>query len=209
MSASSHRADTITKVFDRSPYNNHGTIYGAVWQTLPSGKSALSFDGVDDYVEVADSDVFNITNYTVMAWIYPYSLASGAGHGANWLNKDQYFAIVTFREGSVEVRTRDSTGTWIGLQSLTKITTNKWWFIAYTVTEDGTMKLYINGNKDNECTFPPPPTPPSDNLYIGTGFANPDYVVNGTIDEVRIYNRVLSEEEINRLFELTRVFYGV
>jgi len=60
----SHRADTITKVFDRSPFGNHGTIYGAVWQTLPSGKSALSFDGVDDYCYDEATEVL-----TLRGWI--------------------------------------------------------------------------------------------------------------------------------------------
>ena len=63
--------DDDTTVYDRSNFGNHGTIYGAVWQTLPSGKSALSFDGVDDYVEVADSPSLRVeTNnqLTVMVW---------------------------------------------------------------------------------------------------------------------------------------------
>jgi flagellin-like protein len=40
-------------VLDGSGYNNHGTIYGATWVDGPYGE-ALSFDGVDDYVDVGN-----------------------------------------------------------------------------------------------------------------------------------------------------------
>ncbi len=49
--------------------SNHGTIYGASWVDGISGH-ALSFDGVDDYIEVPDSDSLDIANeITIEAWI--------------------------------------------------------------------------------------------------------------------------------------------
>src|SRR3990167_5721859 len=36
--------------FDRSRYQNHGTITGAVWKQLPSGVWVLSLDGIDDTI---------------------------------------------------------------------------------------------------------------------------------------------------------------
>jgi len=54
--------------YDKSGYDNNGTIYGATWMDGKYGK-ALSFDGVDDYVEVADSASLDITRITVCLWI--------------------------------------------------------------------------------------------------------------------------------------------
>ena len=44
----SRRLDT--KLSDLSGNGKHGTINGAAYKTAPSGKSVLSFDGIDDYI---------------------------------------------------------------------------------------------------------------------------------------------------------------
>jgi Uncharacterized conserved protein len=56
------------KVYDTSGNNNHGTIYGATWVDSPYGK-ALSFDGVDDYVQT-DNPLELSTPLTLIAWFY-------------------------------------------------------------------------------------------------------------------------------------------
>ena len=49
--------------------DNNGTIYGAVW-TTGQIDGALSFDGVDDYVDVSDSASLDITaEITIGAWV--------------------------------------------------------------------------------------------------------------------------------------------
>ena len=40
-----------SKIYDRSPYGNHGTITGATWKRLPSGLWYLDLDALDDYVD--------------------------------------------------------------------------------------------------------------------------------------------------------------
>jgi len=50
--------------------NNHGTIYGAQW-TTGQINGALDFDGVDDYVEIADDDSLTPSSeITISFWIY-------------------------------------------------------------------------------------------------------------------------------------------
>lgn len=56
---------TIAK--DASGHGNDGTIHGATWTTGISGK-ALSFDGVDDYVDVGT--FFNLDAFTLDAWVF-------------------------------------------------------------------------------------------------------------------------------------------
>jgi len=51
---------------DYSEYKNHGTIHGASWTNGKYGK-ALSFDGVDDYVEVSDIDITE--KITISLWV--------------------------------------------------------------------------------------------------------------------------------------------
>ena len=65
---------------DSSEYQNDGTIYGATWSNDCISGSCLSFDGVDDYVEVPDSSSLSpVSEVTVVAWVY----RTGAGSGAN------------------------------------------------------------------------------------------------------------------------------
>jgi hypothetical protein len=54
-----------TTVYDRSGWNNHGTIYGASWQKIWRDW-VLYFDGVDDYVRV--NNVPNGLSVTVLVW---------------------------------------------------------------------------------------------------------------------------------------------
>jgi len=56
-------------VLDASGNNNHGTIYGATWVDGKVG-GALSFDGVDDYVDCGNIFTANQTELTVEAWTY-------------------------------------------------------------------------------------------------------------------------------------------
>jgi hypothetical protein len=78
---------------------------------------------------------------------------------------------------------------------------NQWYTIAYTY--DGTTaKFYVNGalassvQNTGNVTF----TPNSFDLTIGqTGFSNYPYYFNGVIDEIRIYNRAITNQEVGYL----------
>ena len=57
---------------DKTPYENDGTIYGATFTTDRKGQpnSAMSFDGVNDYVDCGSDESLDITNaITISAWI--------------------------------------------------------------------------------------------------------------------------------------------
>jgi len=58
-----------SKVYDRSPYGNAGTITGATWRRLPSGLWCLSFDGADDSVDCGSEILRAATAGTLEAWV--------------------------------------------------------------------------------------------------------------------------------------------
>lgn len=60
-----------SKIYDRSPYGNAGTITGATWTRLPSGLWVLSFDGNDDYVDFGSHPSLLSDVLTIEAW-YQY-----------------------------------------------------------------------------------------------------------------------------------------
>jgi len=59
-----------SRIYDRSPYGNIGTITGAGWQRLPGGLWCLSFDGTDDYVNCGNKSSLDITGaITLETWV--------------------------------------------------------------------------------------------------------------------------------------------
>jgi len=201
--------DDGTTVYDRSNFGNHGTIYGAVWQTLPSGKSALSFDGVDDYVEVPDSaSLKNITDkVTIIVWINPKSYTDADGKESVIVAKVYQYWLMLTSDGGFRFRVYDGTVRFFESPSGI-VELNKWQMLAVSFDRPN-VKLFRNGEVVRESSTFDYAATPNDEPFRIASWDPVGYIVNGTIDEVRIYNRALSEEEINRLFELTRVFYGV
>jgi len=188
-----------TTAYDSSFYNNHGTIYGAVYTDGKFGK-ALSLDGVDDYVEVADSESLDITDeITIVVWAKPdganemgYLVAKGnpaadQRYNLYWYGTDD--RLVFWESGSE--RTSDKVF----------VDDNVW--VQATIVIDGTtLKFYRNGVSAGTKTLSNPLESNSDALRIGHRVGDPSDArcFKGIIDEVRIYNRALSENEIKMLY---------
>ncbi|OQX02287.1 MAG: hypothetical protein BWK80_58200 [Desulfobacteraceae bacterium IS3] len=206
---------------DKSGNQNHGVAKGNL--TYVSGKigQAAKFDGVSSYITVPNHDSLNLQNMTLSAWVYDYSHPTYGPLGTSLIlkkgiwsfigdQKRQYefsssygFNIGFTHFGLFNVHNRDS---WEQLFSKNTIPINQWNLI--TVTYDGqAQKIYIDGKLKNsrDAVFnvfiPNNPAP----LTIGAGFRDdndkPLNVKNGLIDDLRIYNRALSESEVRQLYE--------
>jgi hypothetical protein len=181
-------------VFDSSGNNNHGILNGPAWVDGKYGK-ALSFDGVNDYVEVPQSSSLDIVNsVSVAAWVYPKAFpASGVILGRWYDGTDPDRGIVfqlisdSFHFGVIDDNNR--------LLVPFSFEMNKWYYLA--ATWNGLVsRVYINGieigSRSTSGIFI------NQNLSLGIGSdINPfAWCFNGTIDEVTFYNRALSQEEI-------------
>ena len=181
--------------FDSSGNGNHGDIYGATWTDGKFGK-ALSFDGVDDYVSVPYSANLYVPNeVTLTAWIYPRN-PSGSWQTiiAHSPTAGQYNYWLYLEANALKLSVYSDTYPDLIVTNAIP-TANTWYYIVVTAIKGSTVKVYVNG------------------VLVGTGTAKTDFwtggyltigdlrpgrgiFFNGTIDEVRIYNRALSEEEI-------------
>jgi hypothetical protein len=195
--------------FDLSPYRNNGTIYGAVWVHGKFGQ-ALSFDGVDDYVEVP---IFSLTDkFTIEAWAYRIDgQPSGdyAGIISNLNGKNNYNRLLI---RNTTVLFQLSIGGTIYNHSKTDLPplSNAWHH--YVATYDGsTVKLFVDGSLVYSGTQTGNLDSGSVKPTIGWGSVLPAYYhFKGLIDEVRIYNRALSKEEIKEhYYRLHRKFHQV
>jgi len=183
---------------DRSGYGNHGTIYGA---TGTDGKIgiALSFDGVDDYVEVPYSTTLDLkTSWTVEAWIKHRDVSTPIRQeyvrGIDTAGAAQYYMLL--EAGTILIAFYNSVYGWYPLNSGFSPSNNIWYNVAGS-WDGTTLRIYVNGELKNSGV--PGFSPDKDLLKVRIGMYDPSRPMNGPIDEVRIYNRALSAAEIRIL----------
>jgi hypothetical protein len=185
---------------DYSGNNNHGTVTGA---TVAAGKvgQCYSFDGTDDYIDTSNQMLGNNSPFTYSVWI-KFSASqigrtimgrhSNAVGGAGMGIDDSSANKIKFHLNSYSAQRVNSTMT---------LNDNNWHYISGTW--DGVnLKLYVDGNLDASSTPSTTLTFPSINTQIGRWGGGSSQYFNGLIDDVRIYNRALSPEEIARLYAL-------
>jgi beta-lactam-binding protein with PASTA domain/Ca2+-binding RTX toxin-like protein len=186
---------------DSSPSGRNGIISGATRVPGQVG-NALSFDGVNDMVTVLDgtsSPLDLTTGMTLSAWVQPAALAGWETvivkeHGTVGLAYALYA-----RDGAVAgpagyVRPSNS-GVEQAVNTPVSLLIGPWSYI--TTTYDGaTQRLYVNGVQVASRAQTGSLTVNNGAVRIGGNAIWPDEFFQGSIDEVRIYNRALTLAEI-------------
>ena len=184
---------------DSSGNGNDGTLVlmnpAQDWVTGKVG-GALDFDGLNDYVNCQNSESLQLTDaLTIAGWVKANSWGSGSnvsiiarkGEG----NPNNYQLAIADGRATLYLDDSDSNG----FRGDTVLNTGQWYHVAGT-WDGAQVRIYLNGILDND----PPDTyswtlnTDTRNLYIG-GRSGTD-LLNGTLDDVRIYNRALSPEEV-------------
>jgi len=167
--------------------------FGPVWANGIYGK-ALSFDGVDDYAQaVGNSLPTGGSSRTVSMWFKAYTMPSGnyilTAYGAQSPNDAFYFVIL----GSSQ---KLCLGNWGGGDAPCTSTTlsgDTWYHVAATF--DGTTaKIYLNGVEEGNAVRSFSTTPSS--FYFTDYY--PGHYFKGIIDEVKVYSRALTADEISQ-----------
>lgn len=202
------RLDDIsgTVATDSSIYHNNGTLYnGPIWST-GQVDGALTFDGINDYVSLPIGSVINsLTNCTVSAWVKWDGSSSeqrvwdfGTGTTrymfltTSCVNGKPRFGITTTGGGGEEQITAPS-----------PLPTDQWHHMSVTIDADNHIhKMYIDGSyvAQNTSGNLDPHNLGNTNLNY---LARSNYAANpyfkGSLDDIHIHDRVLSEAEIARL----------
>ena len=187
-----------TTAADSSGNGNDGTLVnGPTW--IADGKygGALKFDGVNDYVYVRDSDTLDVTNnFTIEHWFRPNSSINQWDTVTKSVGGGNYepFRINPANQSQLCFQWSNTSQ-----RNFTCFTVNfvtgAWHHIAVTFV-NGNVSLYFNGTYvDSQTALFTSIYASTGYLFIGTRNGGSNWV-NGTIDEVRIYNRALSAEEI-------------
>jgi len=187
------------QVYDYSSFRNHGTVYGASWVDGKYDK-ALQFDGIDNYVDVGTA-ISPGNVFTISAWINPEELQlmmiAGKGFSGDDLNGDFQLRIDD-TSGRIKPHLCTSAG-WNAFLSQGTVSAGQWSHVVFT-SDGTTLRLYINGVLDpNSAIISGTVGTNTHNLYVGL-YPGPALPFNGTIDEVRVFNRALTAEEIGWLY---------
>ncbi|WP_370088103.1 LamG-like jellyroll fold domain-containing protein [Ekhidna sp.] len=165
---------------------------------------ALDFDGFDDHVLVPDANQLDITTGTLEAWINPSTLDPDGGISfqrilakpSGTANETSPYQLVVTNSGAIQLLIGDGATFQIAESSTGLVQTSQWQHIA--ATWDGSfVTFYYNGIEDIQVAQTVSSNINASPLIIG-GFNGADGFgqVTGHIDEVRIWNVVRGEAEI-------------
>jgi len=205
---------------DFTIFRNDAVVSGALYNQTRGrdGFGAYTFDGVNDFINVSDDNTLDITGaITVSVWIYPRDLnqfrtilAKGIAYsGVANFDRAAYFLGVS-AANTINLQIIDDGEAVDDLVRTTgQIPLNTWTHIV--ATWDGTddvannMKIYVNGQLNSTATNVDVDVINSivEPLGIGMDLERNDaqFHWKGSLDDMRIYNRSLSADQIRIIFE--------
>jgi hypothetical protein len=197
-------ADTLTSITDRSGQGNHGRLeFGTEGNTSTSSMQtrgrigqALNFDGIDDYIDIDDTPSLQIADtLTVSAWVKQTGFSGS-------------FSPFSYQQTGQWGLFNSSIGWWAMYVNATRTPAvygyndAEWKHLVGTYDRfEGTIRFYINGVLTGERAESDP-IGIGGNIYIGRVLSGSFRYFPGVIDDIRIYNRALSAEEITALYRM-------
>jgi len=188
---------------DSSRYRNTGTLIGGpIWSD-----KGIKFDGVDDYVDAGNAASLNITNaITVSTWVKPKMSAGLFQHIVSKFgdtNQNGYLLQYQASDQKIYFVLRNIAVYNVGTNSA--VSEN--WYHVVGVFDGTNLNIYLNGIKQAATTTGSIGNHSAIPLKIGMMGESNINPFNGSINEVRIYNRALSAAEIKRNYEATKHNY--
>jgi len=192
---------------DRTGGGHDGQLHDAAWQPTGGG-GALRFGGRNSYVAAPRKTAMDLSgDVTLLAWIKPlaspfrnprtnYVILAGRDYAQNGFvirveGEGGQVRYVGFRDGGVDVSTSQSA-----------LTPNEFHQVVF-VKRGNQCAWYVNGRADGTGPMPSTGTP-SETLWI----SDPSQSFDGLIDDVKLYGRALSSEEVLRDYRDRAGTYG-
>jgi len=202
------------KTRDLSGNNYHGTLNLPAWAAGKIGRG-LDFDGVDDYVDTTlTTNTPFLNGFTISAWINLRSLGEGAsGSFGDIIDKSEgqigqsgfSFNTDDLTAGEPRLNFRINAGT-VLRSAVGGLSYGNWYHVLVTVNSSAIITHYINGVQSGTpgASGALSGITTSNALRIGNRAGATDRTFDGTIDEVMIFNRVLTLKEIKRIYNTTK-----
>jgi hypothetical protein len=219
---------TGSTAYDLSGQGNNGTITigasgsqttagncvttdaAAAWYNGKDGKynSSLGFDGTDDYVEVTDIAKLRFDesskDFSLFAWTK--RTTTGTEYILSKEDADNDGWRMQFNSSNQVLCSEDATD----VTSTSTITDTNWHLIGCTIDRDGNGQIYIDGVANGSTvSMGTDAMATTSNIRIGTRSYTSTSYFNGLIDDVRVYNYVLTPTQIRTVYnENSAVRFG-
>ena len=181
---------------DESGNGNNGTNNGATLTTDRNGvtNQAYSFDGVDDYISI-------LRNY------------QGSFTTSIWFNSNgnsQYKPLIDAFDVNWEIQIMNSFLAYVSFDNSSNlqvfnssvlITNNNWNNLICTYNSN-ILNFYLNGTQIDQFTVNTLPIN-SGNYFLGASQTGSDQYFEGKLDDIGIWNRALTPQEITNLYTST------
>ena len=207
---------TGTTWSDLSGSGNNGTLTNGPTYVVTGASSSIQFDGVDDYVSQTYNNLSS--GLTFNAWIRTTSTRSvksyvgDASNNVVGITLNSVWNGFGVTNGKVNYNNARKNDSWGQYYSTASVNDGNWTYITVTHSKTNELvSLYINGSLDS--TFDNTSSGGYDQWanmgfnVISRGYGG-DYF-NGNISVVHIYNRALSESEIQQNFNALRGRFGI
>ena len=191
---------------DESGNGLNGVVNGATLTTdrFGNSNSAYNFNGTSDFIKVLDNDLLDLTqNLTLSAWISPNSVVNeqavfGKGKISSQTGYSLLHNVLIPEKTGISIQNQPIPVSEAHINSST-LNLNTWYQLLGTYN-GSELKLYLNGVLVKTTTTSLQLMPNSlTDLFIGCELSGFRFF-NGKIDDVGIWNRALSQQEITQLF---------
>ncbi|MDO8660574.1 MAG: LamG domain-containing protein, partial [Candidatus Woesearchaeota archaeon] len=195
-------------VGDYSGNGNNGTA-NSVTLSATDGKlgGAYTFSGSPSYISVGTGSSLDVINQlTVVAWIKPSSVSGYQrifSYGGTASDPNKYSLLLSDNTLTYQINSAGHTNT-----STATLATGNWYLVALTYSDaDNNATVYVN-NVGRSFTETGSLSAVSETGWIGVSSgATTTQNFSGVIDEVAVYNRKLTSQELSNLYSLSSGTY--
>lgn len=200
-----------TTVIDSSMYGNNGTLFNGAAYTSGIEGTAVTLNGINQYVEVNNPFSFLGTvnqPYALSAWVkVPNAGESGnivhissVADGTGWC-----IPFLTLQNGAFSATGWDSSSGGVFATDSTQVVPNQWYQVVTTWDATNGLRLFVNGTLV-QSTSQPDYAASGAPMYFSVGLSgggacyHDQGYLNGTVDDPRLYDRVLTQADIGDIY---------
>jgi hypothetical protein len=155
------------------------------------GSSGLFFDGVVNYIQTQNDFSLNNDTFTWSLWMNPQEFRDQIIMTSEQL-------VVEIADGHLQASVQADGGEWYTLVG-PEVNTLGWRHVAVVYDQADAMELYIDGAQVATSSAVGPLTEASGELIVGASLEDASLNLHGYIDDLRIFERKLTGDELKRL----------
>jgi len=185
-----------TTAVDSSGNGNDGIFNGDPQWVMGYFGGAIEFDGTDDWLDCGSDPSLDLTTWTITFWLKVNENKNYNGFIIKGDDAAENYEVLGFADGSFHFPIQHTDGSRTYVNTATGvIVPDEWAHFAYSYDASQGRRMYKNGSLIFEDADSGTPQASTTSLAIGNEQPLSRYV-NGAMDDIRIYNHLLSEPEL-------------